>query len=44
MVHDTVQAFDEAVEILHLMCHVLVVLQRLMVLPRCEKDEQVGKR
>lgn len=42
MSHDLVQAFDEAVEVLHLLCHVVVALQGLTVLPRCE-DEQAGK-
>lgn len=37
-VHNAVQTFDEAVEVLHLLCHVLVVLQRHLVLPKCGKE------
>lgn len=37
-VHNAVQTFDEAVQVLHLLCHVLVVLQRHLVLPKCAKE------
>lgn len=43
VVHNTIQTFDEAVEVLHLLCHVLVVLQSLMILPGCGKWKK-GKR
>lgn len=43
MVHNAVKTFDEAVEVLHLLCHVLVVLQRLMVLPKCGKRDKLKK-
>lgn len=33
VVHDTIETFNEAVEVLHLLCHVLVALQSLMILP-----------
>lgn len=33
MVHDIVQTLNEAVEVLHFLCHVLVVLQSLVILP-----------
>lgn len=38
LVHNTIQTFDEAVEVLHLLCHVLVVLQSLLILPGCGKE------
>lgn len=44
VVHNTIQTFDEAVEVLHLLCHVLVVLQSLVILPGCGKDRQMEKR
>ncbi len=44
VVHNTIQTFDEAVEVLHLLCHVLVVLQSLVILPGCGRDRQVEKR
>lgn len=34
VVHNTVEAFDEAVKVLHLLSHVLVALQSLVVLPK----------
>ena len=40
MVHDTVEAFDEAVEVLHLLCEVLVVLQSLVVLSACGRKQR----
>lgn len=33
VVHNTIETFDEAVEVLHLLRHVLVALQSLMILP-----------
>lgn len=38
LVHDFVQTFNEAVEVIHLLCHVLEVLQSLAVLPECGRN------
>lgn len=38
VVHDVVQAFDEAVEAFHLLGLAVVFFQRLTILSGCEKD------